>query len=138
MKTKITLLAVLFGLFGFSCQKSDDPTPDADFACDKQAKITSQTLGDIPISIEYDAKGRINKVFRTDGKGLVENYKYANDTTVLITRNFSDGSVGNMFGAILTPQGYYKKFETLGTTPDLAYGYNYTYDGEGSLKRKHL
>lgn len=133
MKTKIIILAALFGTFGFSCKQSESPTPDADFGCDKQAKITSQILGEIPVTIEYDPKGRISKVFRADGQGLIENYSYSNDTTLAITRNFREGGVGNTFSAILTPQGYYKKFETVGTTPQLAYGYNYTYDGEGRL-----
>ena len=133
MKTKIIILAALFGTFGFSCKQSDSPTPDADFGCDKQAKITSQILGEIPVTIEYDAKGRISKVLRADGQGLIENYNYTNDTTLAITRNFRDGGVGNAFSAILTPQGYFKKFATVGTTPELAYATTYTYDAEGRL-----
>jgi hypothetical protein len=133
MKTKIIVLALLFGTFGFSCKPSDSPAPDTDFGCDKVAKITSQILGDMPITIEYDAKGRIHKVLRADGKGLIENYTYLNDTTLTITRNFREGGVGNTFSAILSSQGYIKKYTTVGTTPELAFTNTYTYNAEGRL-----
>ena len=133
MKTKIIILAALFGIVGFSCKQSDTPAPNTDFGCDKQAKITSQILGALPVAIEYDAKGRISKVFRADGKGLIENYSYVNDTTLTITRNFQEGGVGNAFSVLLTPQGYFKKVVTVGTTPELAYSSAYAYDTEGRL-----
>lgn len=124
MKTNTIILFLATLLFGFSCKKSSVTT--SDFACDKTAKIKSQTFGDLAITIDY-VNGKISKVYRADGKGLVENYTYKSATELLITRNFSDGSIGNTFNTLLNDKGYFLRFATDG------YSSNYTYDVNGYL-----
>lgn len=122
MKRTLIIPIILLFLSGISCQKAESVSPD--FKCDKSAKITKQSFGDLGMVIEY-SNGKISKVYRTDGKGLIENYKYPTDTTLLITRNFADGSIGNTFSVILNKQGFIKKLATDGYTN------LYTYDVNG-------
>lgn len=114
-----------------SCKdKNPEPT---DFACDKQAKITSQVLGDIPITIEYDSQGRVSKVFRTDGEGLIENYVYESPSELHITRNFKDGGIGNKFDVELNEEGYIETYETVDASAGQGYQIKNTYNSEGYL-----
>lgn len=122
MKRTVIFPIILLIVCGLSCQKGESVSPD--FKCDKSAKIIKQSFGAIGTAIEY-SNGKIQKVYRTDGKGLIENYKYPSDTTLLITRNFADGSVGNTFNVILNKQGFIKKLATDG------YINLYTYDAGG-------
>ena len=124
MKTNTLFFFLAALLFGFSCKKSEVAT--SDFACDKITKITKQSFGDLTMTIEY-VNGKISKVYRADGKGLVENYTYKSATELLITRNFTDGSIGNTFNTILNDKGYFLRFVTEG------YSINYIYDSNGYL-----
>lgn len=128
---KKLLLSLLLPAFfaGTSCSKSEEPAPD--FSCDKNTHISSQLLGDIPVRIEYDDRGRISKVFRSDAQGLVENYQYDTDTTLTVTRHFSDGGIANTFRAELNAKGYVTSYETVGASS--GYLILYRYDREGYL-----
>ncbi|WP_428655581.1 hypothetical protein [Runella sp.] len=122
MKRPLIFPIIILFICGLFCQQAKAVSPD--FKCDKSAKITKQSFGTLGMVIEYNT-GKIRKVYRADGKGLIENYKYPSDTTLLITRNFSDGSVGNTFNVILNKQGFIKKLVTDG------YSNAYTYDVSG-------
>lgn len=124
MKTNTFFIFLAALLLGFSCKKKIVST--SDFACEKTAKIKSQSFGDLAITIEY-ANGKISKVYRADGKGLVENYNYKSATELLITRNFSDGTISNTFNTVLNDKGYFLRFLSDG------YSTNYTYDSNGYL-----
>lgn len=126
MKHSLIYAILIIVLCGISCQKAESVSPD--FNCDKTTKIAKQTLGTLGIIFEYK-NGKLSKVYRADGGGLTENYNYTSDTTITITRNFADGSIGNTFNVILTPQGYAKKFSLV----DRQYGYTnqYSYDVNG-------
>lgn len=114
----------------FSCQKVDTKIEPIDFACDKMARIARQSLGNLEMVISYE-NGKIAKVVRADGKGLVENYSYKSATELVITRNFSDGSVGNTFKTTLNDKGYVLKFVQEGSA---GYTNTFTYDADGFLK----
>lgn len=122
MKRSLIFPIIVFLIGGLSCQKAESVSPD--FNCDKSAKITKQSFGTLGMVLEY-TNGKISKVYRADGKGLTENHKYTSDTTLLITRNFSDGNVGNTFNVTLNKQGYVKKWVTDG------YSNVHTYDANG-------
>ena len=126
MKTNTLFIFLSALLFGFSCKKSE--VDISDFACDKTTKIKSQAFGDLAMTIEY-VNGKISKIYRVDSKGLVENYTYKSATELLITRNFSDRSIGNTFNTILNDKGYFLRF----VTED--YSINYIYDGNGYLDK---
>ena len=124
----------LFVVISFSVIGQKSPTSAADFKCQQTAKITKQWFGTLGVVIEY-ANKKISKIYRADGKGLVENYSYQNDTTLLITRNFSDGSVGNIFNVALNKKGYFLQF----TQVDEKFGYTVVnaYDEAGFLLTSH-
>lgn len=127
MKTLFFSIA-FFASLSFSCKKESEPTPE--LSCDKGVRIISQQLGTIPVTIQYDSKGRISKVFRTDGQGLVENYQYTSDTTLTVTRNAKDGGVTNTYKAVLNKKGYVTSYSMLGS---FAYTSTYRYDDNGFL-----
>lgn len=128
MKTVISIVLCAIISVSFSCKNAEvEPT---DFSCDKTAKISRQALGNLEMLISYD-NGKIAKVARADGKGLVENYSYKSATELVITRNFSDGSVGNTFKTTLNDKGYVLKFVQEGSA---GYTNTFTYDAEGFLK----
>lgn len=128
MKTVISIVLCAIISVSFSCKNTEvEPT---DFSCDKTAKISRQALGDIEMLISYN-NGKIARVARADGKGLVENYSYKSATELVITRNFSDGSVGNTFKTTLNDKGYVLKFAQEGSA---AYTNTFTYDTEGFMK----
>lgn len=127
MKTLFFSIA-FFASLSFSCKKESEPAPE--LSCDKGVRIISQQLGTIPVSIQYDSKGRISKVFRSDGQGLIENYQYTSDTTLTVTRNSKDGGVTNTYKAILNKKGYVTSYSMLGS---FAYTSTYRYDDNGFL-----
>jgi YD repeat-containing protein len=130
MKTPILLFACSILFLGFTFPAAESVF--VDFDCKKTAKITKQTLGSIPMVIEYQS-GKISKVYRGDGKGLVENYTYQSATDLLITRNFKDGGVGNTFHVTLNAQGYVTEI----VQPE-AYRFVYTYDSTGYLTGRKM
>ncbi len=128
MKTVISIFLCSLISFSFSCTKAE--VVPREFACDKTAKISRQSFGDIEMLISYN-NGKIAKVVRADGKGLVENYSYKSATELVITRNFADGSIGNTFKTTLNDKGYVLKFVQEGSA---AYTNTFTYDTDGFLK----
>ena len=128
MKAHLLVISLAVVMFGFSCKKSEVTTND--FACDKTAKIARQSFGDLAMVVEYNS-GKISKVYRADGKGLTENYTYKSPTEVTITRNFSDGSIGNTFNGLLNDKGYFLRFVAVDNTN--GYSITNTYDTEGFL-----
>lgn len=128
MKSVISILLCSFISISFSCTKAE--VSPVDFSCDKTARIIRQSFGDIEMLISYE-NGRIAKVMRADGKGLVENYSYKSATELVITRNFSDGSIGNTFKTTLNDKGYVLKFVQEGSA---GYTNTFTYDADGFLK----
>jgi len=130
MKTVISIFLCVISTVSFSCQTAGSAVEPIDFACDKTAKISRQTLSDIEMIISYE-NGKISKVVRADGKGLTENYSYKSATDLVITRNFSDGSVGNVFKVTLNDKGYALKFVQEGSA---GYTNIFTYNAEGFLK----
>ncbi|WP_345030182.1 DUF4595 domain-containing protein [Ravibacter arvi] len=129
MKTTAFFIS-FFLVMSFACKPEKNPEPEA--SCEEGARLVTQKLGDIPIAIEYDNEGRISKVFRSDGQGLIENYQYTSDTTAVITRNFRDGGVGNTFNIVLNNKGYIKRYVTVGAG-DNSYTITYLYDADGYL-----
>ena len=117
-----------FAVVSFSCKSGEEPAPE--LSCNNGVRIKSQQLGTIPVVIQYDSQGRISKVFRSDGQGLVENYQYTSDTTLTVTRNAKDGAVTNTFKAVLNKNGYVKSYSMLGS---YAYTSTYRYDDNGFL-----
>lgn len=81
--------------------------------------------------MEY-ANGKLLKVYRTDKTGLTENYTYKSAIEAVITRNFSDGSVGNTFNATLNDKGYFTKFSQISNVAPFTIVS--TYDPDGYLK----
>ncbi len=118
-----------FTVTSFSCKTGEEPAPE--LSCNNGVRIKSQQLGTIPVSIQYDSRGRISKVFRSDGEGLIENYQYTSDTTLTITRNDKDGGVRNVFKVALNKKGYVTGYNTEGTS--YAYSISYKYDDSGFL-----
>ena len=126
MKKSKLLILIISLVVSLSCKNESEAQPD--FSCDKAAKITKQSFGDLGMIIEY-SNGKISKVYRADGKGLTENYNYKSATEVEIKRIFSDGGVGNLFNATLNSMGYVTKFVQIS---DVApYTIEYTYDAQG-------
>lgn len=130
MKTVISIFLCFIISVSFSCQKADSTVEPVEFACDKMAKIARQSFGNLEMVISYE-NGKIAKVVRADGKGLTENYSYKSATELVITRNFSDGSVGNTFKTTLSDKGYVLKFVQEGSA---GYTNTFTYDADGFLK----
>ncbi|MBA4851218.1 DUF4595 domain-containing protein [Emticicia sp. BO119] len=130
MKTVISIVLCVIISVSFSCQKADAPIEPIDFACDKMVKIARQSFGNLEMVISYE-NGKIARVTRADGKGLTENYSYQSDTVLVITRNFSDGSVGNIFKTSLNKKGYIVKLVQDGSA---GYTNTFTYDTDGFLK----
>ncbi|RYU96353.1 DUF4595 domain-containing protein [Emticicia agri] len=128
MKTVIAIIVCSLISVSFSCK--NEAVEPADFICDKTAKITRQSFGNLEMVISYE-NGKIAKVARADGKGLVENYNYQSASELIITRNFSDGGIGNTFRTTLNEKGYVLKFVQEGTA---GYTNTFTYDTEGFLK----
>jgi hypothetical protein len=128
MKTAISIILCSLISVSVSCKKT--AVEPVDFACDKTAKITRQSFGDIGMIISYE-NGKIAKVVRADGKGLVENYSYKSPTELVITRNFSDGGVANTFKTTLNDKGYILKLMQEGSA---GYINTFTYDTDGFLK----
>lgn len=133
---RIVLFSLMFVFALSSSCKDKDPEPN-DFSCDNEAKITSQTLGDIAMTIEYDDQGRINKVYRADGQGLIENYVYQSAKNLNITRNFKDGGVGNKFSVVLNDDGYIVKYATVDAAAGTGYTIENKYDSDGFIEESN-
>jgi hypothetical protein len=70
MKTVFSIVLCSLISVSFSCKNAG--VEPVDFSCDKTTKIARQSFGNLEMLISYE-NGKITKVARADGKGLIEN-----------------------------------------------------------------